>query len=308
MRIIELETMGVRGLADGSWRFQGDRNGPGQVTLVTGPPRVGLTTFLEAITYTPALLAIGGWVPGAEEGLRSGGSAATIRTTWSLDPDESAFAGIITQTVPAEVTFQRGALATAEADPGLMALLARYDHAPTTCKVVSIPARRFLGGPSLFSDFEFEQRQKHLSPAADKFAGLASALARQAMGSGAAQLAEVQRLFAELTGTTRIAEPEPKEGLSFRSVSGDVVTPARLSASEQNALVLAAVPVLLGLQSSIVLLDTPESGLAPGEAARWVDVLRAWSPQTQWIIATRDAALLKQVEPAARIELSSRSA
>lgn len=307
MRIIELETMGLRGLADRAWSLRPDGVGVGHVTVVTGPPRVGLTTFLEGIAYTAALLGVGGWVPSSDDGLRGDDSGAKIRTIWRLDDDECAFSGVVEETMTAEVTFRRDALARAESDPGLMALMSRWDHKPTTAKVVSIPARRSIGGGgySAFSDFEFEQKQKHLSPAADKFAGVQAALARHAIGLGErARFEAVQQLFSELCGSVQLVGVASSGEPSFRLASGATVALSRLSLSEQNALVLAAVPVLLGLQRSVVLLDTPEIGLAPGAAVQWIDALRAWAPEAQWIVATRDRALVEHVEPASRIELA----
>ena len=50
----------------------------------------------------------------------------------------------------------------------------------------------------------------------------------------------------------------------------------------------------LGDEQSLVLLDTPETGLAAGEAARWLTVLAGSLPRAQFIVASRDAALCAQ--------------
>jgi hypothetical protein len=310
MRIVHLETVGVRGLVDGAFTFAPERGGQGHVTVVTGPPHAGLTTFLDAIALSAAQLKVGGLTPDSAAALRAGGSAATIRSTYWLEEDERKVAGVVEETTDAEVIFRRGQLGRAEADPGLLALMSRYTHAPELSKVVLIPARRVSDGsfPAL-SDFEVDQGYKHLSPSPEKFAGLPYALMKDASGFGRRErFAEVQKLFSELVDSARLAGVGPLGQLDFSLRSGLRVPLPSLDFTERNAFVLAALPVVLGLQRSIILLDTPEMGLAPGVAARWLEALRAYTPEAQWIIATRDPAVIALVDPAARIDLGARSA
>jgi hypothetical protein len=304
VRILRLETTGVRGLRDAAWALDPDRGGAGHVTVVTGPPLSGLTAFLDAIAFGAARLVANGLRPDAAAVVRAGGEAALIRTTYGLDAAERAFGGVVEETLTAEVVFQRSGLGRAHADPALLGLMARYDHAPSTSKVVSIPARRVAdGGAPMLSDFESEQRLLHFSPDLGKFAGIPSALLKHASGFGErARFEATARLFGELSGGARLAGVGPV-GLVFELVSGARVQLAQLSFSERNAFVLAAMVVLAGLSSSIVLLDTPEMGLAPGLAARWLDALRKETPDAQWIVATRDPAVLASVPPEAQIAL-----
>jgi hypothetical protein len=308
VRILSLETLGVRGLADGTWTFEPDRNAPGHTVIVTGPPHAGLTTFLDAIAVSAAVLAVGGFTPSADDVLRSGGSAARVGSTWWLNADERAFAGLREESTEAEVVFQRGETPRYEADPGLLGLMSRYDHKPGTSKVVLIPARRVTGGATrAFLDFELDQQTKYLSPSADKYAGVPGALARHAAGLGErARFDDAQRLFAELSGTAQLRGVGDGGKLEFTLASGGSVDFAQLGSTERHAFVLAAVPPLLGLARSVVLLDTPEMGLPPGMAARWLDVLRDYAPLAQWIVTTRDPSVVAKVEPSARIELKTR--
>jgi hypothetical protein len=311
MRIIKLETNGVRGLRDASWTLEPDRSGPGHATVVTGPPQVGLTTFLDAIAMRAARLAVTGMPPGAAEVLRVGGKAATIRSTWWIDAEERAFGGTHEETLDAEVVFKRDELARADADPALLGLMSRYDHSPTLSKVVSIPTRRLSdGGFPAFLDFEVDQQFKHLTDDPEKFAGVPLALARHALGLGdSARFEGVQRLFAELCPSVRLVGANRTTMLLEFALSSGLRLPLkRLSFAERNAFILAAVPALYGLQRSVVLLDTPELGLAPGVAARWVDALRRYAPEAQWIIASRDPEVVASVEPASRIQLERRAA
>lgn len=305
MRILELETSGVRGLREGSFRFEPSRGGQGHVTVVTGPPQAGLTTFLDAIAISAARLAVGGPAPRADDVISAGGRAAMLRTTWWLDADERAYGGILEETSKAEVVFQRNELGRADGDPGLLGLMSRYDHSHTLSKVVSIPARRVADGAfPAFADFEADQQYKRLSASPERFAAVPSALVNHALGIGdPARFEDAQRLFRELCGSVRLIGATKAGQLEFLLPTGACVPLAQLSFTERNALVLAAVPALLGLQRSIILLDTPELGLAPGVAARWLAALRAYAPSAQWIVASRDAELVASVDPAARIEL-----
>jgi hypothetical protein len=308
VRIVQLETTGVRGLRDGSWTFE---PGPDRdLTVVTGPPQAGLTTFLDAIALTAARLAFGGVRPDAADALREGASTAVVRSTWRLDASERAFGGLIEETARAEVVFQRGGLGRADADPALLGLMSRYDHSPATGKVYTFPARRVDDSVSpLLGDFEADQRQKHLSPDASKFGGLSPALARLSAGAGdRARFEAAQRLFAELTGSATLAGISPAGHLTFALGSGLHVPLHRLSFGERNAFVLAATAALAGLDRSVVLFDTPEMGLAPGVAARWVETLRRNTPGAQWIVASRDPAVLSAAGRDAVLDLSGRAA
>jgi hypothetical protein len=80
--------------------------------------------------------------------------------------------------------------------------------------------------------------------------------------------------------------------LAFSVRSGGRVPLSQLGFVERNAFVLAAAPVVMGLQRSVVLLDLPELGLAPGAAVRWLEVLRGYAQHAQWIVASRDPALV----------------
>ena len=306
MRILGLETAGIRGLRDASWTLLPERGGAGHLTVVTGPPSSGLTTFLDAIALTAARLAVGGTVPSSEDALRAGARSAAIRSTWQLDSEERAQGGLLEETTPAEVIFTRGAVPRADADPALIGAMSRYDHQPSTSKVVLFPARRITDGAfPAFSDFEVDQRFKHLSSQPDKFAGLPYAVVKHAAGRGErARFDDVQRLFVELCDSARILGVTSTGQLEFGIGNGPRVSLSQLGFAERNAFVLAAMPVLMGLHRSVVLLDTPDLGLAPGMAARWMDVLRGYAPEAQWIVASRDPALVAMVDPACRIELS----
>ncbi len=275
------------------------------MTVVTGPAGAGLTTFLEAIACTAARLAVGGLAPSAADVVRAGEGIAMLRTSWWLAPDERAFGGIAEETTDAEVVFQRGGLGRADADPALLGLMSRYDHSAGVGKVVSIPARRYgEGTPLPLGDFVVDQRLSRFSSDPSKFSSFLGALVKHASGNGErARFEAAQGLFGELCQTARLVWAPVTGEVEFAVGSGLRIPLRGLSASERNAFVLAAAPALLGLQRSVILLDTPELGLGTGQAARWMGVLRSHLPEAQWIVATRDPELVASVGPESRIEL-----
>ena len=304
MRITELTTTSVRGLRDGTWSF-GATGAPSQrsTTIVTGPAGAGTTTFLEAIALSCRRLATGVAMPPVQDVLRAGDRAAFLRSQWLLDADEMAFGGVSTDLVSAEVVVQREGLGRLLADPALLGLMSRYDHSPALSKVVLIPARRVTDGAmSGFADLETQLRFSRLNPEPSKFDGLPSALAALGSKLPEARYAAVGRLMRELVPTVQLAVTSPTM-LEFALPSGMQVPLHALGFAERNAFVLAACVVLMGLQRSVVLLDTPEMGLPPGVAAHWLRALRGAAPEAQWIVASRDPGVIQSVEPMDRIEL-----
>ena len=111
MRILNLETQGVRALPDGvEWSFA-----PAPVVLVTGPQGCGLTTFLASIAWSAASMGNGELAPSAADVVRGGGRSATIRTRWALDDDEKVEGGTVADSLDAEVVYDTGRLDRADA-------------------------------------------------------------------------------------------------------------------------------------------------------------------------------------------------
>lgn len=295
MKVLDVQTLGVRALRDGAYRLHPGPGAESHVTLVTGPVSAGVTTLLEAVAFTAARLRPGGIVPDAEDVIRTGTSSAEIRTTWWLDPAERAAGGVREEMIPAEVRFRRGALGPADGDPALLSMMARYDHRHETAKVVLIPARRVTDSAiPLFADFEAEQRHTHLFGSPDRFAGLPAALARLGGGHGdKARFDDARRLFDEVSPGTRLLGVSGSGQLQFGLRRGGLLRLAQLGFAERNLFVLAAAVPVMGLGRSVILLDTPELGLGPGLAARCLDVLRGYAPEAQWIVASRDPDVLR---------------
>lgn len=289
MKLVELETIGVRGLVDATTSTAAADGSPAPLFVVTGPSGVGTTTFVESIAFASSRLASAGPVDPALV-LRVGGAVATIRSAWWVDDDERRYGGLSESVTRAQVNFERGGLASADADPGLLGLMGRYDHSPETSKVVLFPASRVGDGPAGISDFEASQRLARFSTTGPKYAGLPRALA--ARSAETAVWDRAKRLFDELSPSAKLAGVDGLGQIEFTTRAGLRVPLFRLSTSERNAFVFAGAVALMGLERSVLLVDTPEAGLPVGLAARWVASLRERTPNAQWIVATRDPELV----------------
>lgn len=300
MRILNLETQGVRALRDGmDWAFA-----PVPVVVATGPQSCGLSTFLASIAWSAASMGNGEMAPAAVEVVRGGGVAATIRSRWSLDDEERAVGGSVAESFDAEVVFHTARLNRADADPALLGAMSKYDHSSQRAKVVLVPARRVTdAGYPAFFDFELDQRRRRYSDQPDKFASFPAAVSKLVLGGDRARFDAIRETFGRMAGGARLVGANQSLQPEFDLPSGPRVTLSKLSHAERNAFVLAALPALLGLDRSIILLDTPELGLAPGRARQWMDALVAAAPSAQWIVATRDPDLLQATPPEARLEL-----
>jgi hypothetical protein len=291
MKLLRLETHGIRSLPDREVEVGDARGATSPVVVVTGPPSAGITTWLEALVGSLARVARLGFAPEPDDLLRSGASTGRVRSVWALDEDEQRFAGLDLEPTDAEVVFQRGGIGHVDADPGFMGLLDRYDHRPETSKIVFIPARRTTEAsfaPS--SDLEGEMRQYRLAFGEAKLGHLPRFTSQLAERSPE-RFARLSQLFQALSGTARL-----ERGVTIEAATAEGLRlPLRkLSTTEQSAFVLAAMVVLLGLDRSVIVVDAFDLGLATGTAARWLDVLREATPAAQWIVGARDPALVER--------------
>ncbi len=306
MRLVSLETSGVRALADAAWQLGEELGEPPPMTVVTGAASAGLTTWLEAVAVTAARLSTAGPVPEPDRMISSRGDAATIRSTWLLDEEERRYGGLAEERTTAQLVFRRGSLPRADADPALLGLMSRYDHRPTTSKVVFVPALRAAEATlSPMGDFEAEQRRVRVSTDPGKYGGLARAVCR-AFREDTPQFQRVADLFSRLCSTARLVGVAGNGQPDFAVDGGGRLPLSRLGFTERNAFSLAALPIVCGLERSLILLDTPEIGLPPGVAVGWVGALRETAPDAQWIVASRDPELVGSALPSARIVLARR--
>lgn len=293
MKLLSFAMSGVRYLPDLSIVF-GEEGSVPPVHLITGPPVSGTSSVLEAIAAAVAQLNSGGTTPDAADVVGWGGGLARIRTKWLLDDEERLYAGLVEETSEAETYYRRGAPGTAEADPGLLGIMSRYSHDRSVGKVVLIPAARVPDSSfAKLSSFEAEMAMTYLSGDPSKFSCLARAVSRLAQPGGdrptfdrIAELFSMMCDSAILFGVGNSGSPE------LSRIGAGLVPIHKAGFSERNAFVLAAATIAMGLDKSVVLLDTPEMGLPAGMARRWVSALSQATPNAQWIVATRDRDLL----------------
>lgn len=299
MKLLEFETFGFRHLPDKVWSLTDPSGAPQALQVVTGPPACGLSSFLEAIAISAARLGNVGAAPEPDRYIRAGQSSVRIRSVWELDDDEVAFGGLKEAVTEADMTFRRGGIGQLDADPGLLGVLARYSHKPDLAKVMWFPTLRVTNaGFTPIADFEADQKHAHLDANVEKFAGLPRAIAQLGFAASsdpgkAGMFPKIQSLFGALAPTSRLVGMSPTGQPEFQLRNNARVPLPKLSFTERNAFVLAASVVLMGLDRSIVLLDTPELGLSPGAAAGWIDTLRGATPNAQWIVASRDQRLVE---------------
>ena len=295
MKLLQLQLKAYRGLAELNVSFSEASGAARPITVLTGPPCVGLTSVLEAIVLSAARLGGTGGLPDPTDHLRQDAAGAVLVTSWELDEEEQRRGGTRSALQEAKLVIRRAGLGAIDADPALLAAHHSYDHKPTTSKVMYFPAARVSNAAyAPIRDFENEQKQAHLLTTADKFSSLPRALMGLVLSGQNEMFDRVKALFQELAPSCRLAGLSSAGQPEFSSRSGGVVALRRLSTTERNAFVFAASSVLMGLEQSLVLLDTPETGLAAGEAARWLTVLAGSLPRAQFIVASRDAALCAQ--------------
>jgi hypothetical protein len=194
---------------------------------------------------------------------------------------------------------------SSDADPGLLGLMSRYDHTADVSKVVLFPARRVGDDAApMLSDFEASQRLMRFSATTSKYAGLQRALATH---TDKGVWENAQRLYAALSPSSKLSGVNSLGQIETTTSAGLKVPIYRLSFSERNAFVFAASVALMGLERSVILVDTPELGLPVGLAARWINALRERTSEAQWIVASRDPELVGLAGKSGLVELGRKS-
>jgi energy-coupling factor transporter ATP-binding protein EcfA2 len=283
--------MGCRGVADGVYPLA---TSTGNVVAITGAPGCGKTSLLDMIAAGKEIVAPYGTAPAPSDVLRPGLDACKIVIEWGLNDDELAYAGLEGPS-KTEAIVRRSGLPDADGDPGLVAVLERYSHYAGYGKIDYFPDDRAISQHAvLVSDLVVDQQLHRLTRGAAKYAAL-SRFTRQALtGQDEGRLGEtLKELFHRLCPRKKLVGVGGLGTPVFHTESGGEMPVDKLAASEKMAFLFAATFVMVGLHESVVLIDTPELRLGPGEAARYVRELAAFAPTSQLVVATMDPAVLE---------------
>jgi hypothetical protein len=304
VKIIRATFLSIRGVPDGTYDLAHPVSGaPNSMVLVTGPEASGKTRFLEALLATKE--AIGPYGPMIEGGtwLRPGNQTAKIMVTYALDEEERQYAGTSDHIVDGEATFLAERVRR-DADEGLVALLARYEHGPGSGKVEYFPSSRRLSplGP-YHGTGVIEQRLQRALKDPTKY-GFVVRFLRDLPQDPATTKAFSQQLE-RLSPSCRYVAGEPQRGLPrcFSSRGGPAATISELSETEQQAVLFAATAVNIGLSRSLVFIDRPELGTSPLRAAEFVEALSSLGQDNQVIMASSSPEFLAVLPKANIIRL-----
>jgi energy-coupling factor transporter ATP-binding protein EcfA2 len=304
MKILRATFLGVRGVPEGSYDFSHPATGaPQGVVVITGPEASGKTRFVEAILATKeAIGPYGPMSPGAAW-LPPGSMVAKVALSFALDEEERQYVGTSQAVVDGEATFLRDRVRR-DADEGLVALLMRYEHGKEAGKVEYFPASRRLSpqGP-YHGTGALEQRMQRASKEATKY-GFVVRFLRE-LGQMPAEAKAFAANLERLSPSCRYAPGEPTPGLPrcFSSRGGPAVSVSELSETEQQAVLLAATAVVIGLHRSLVLLDRPELCASPERAGALVEALAQLGDDNQLLLASSSSEIIAAVPPYSVIRL-----
>jgi hypothetical protein len=280
MRIATVSTLGVSGLVDRELAFEGrESDGPARVVALTGARGRGKTRLLEAIAAAKESAAPYGALPASSDWTREG-RPAKVQISWWLDEDERSFAGVVEPALSTETLFLHDKLPQSSGDPGLRAILARYEHRTTSGKVDYIPAdRRIPRFASRSSSLLFDQKQRRLGRDEGKY-GVLPHFVVELYRHRPEEAAQIADAFARLSGGRRLLGIDDVGGLMFDAPSGGTLTLERLPRADETAFLLAATLFMIGIERSVVLFDVPELHQASARSSRRLRRRSGWWHRT----------------------------
>ncbi|MBK6513866.1 MAG: hypothetical protein IPG04_07010 [Polyangiaceae bacterium] len=302
MKLSRATFLGIRGLPDVTFDLTSPDTGrPHPVVVLTGPPESGKTRALEAILAAKDVLAPYDVAPEDGEGwVRGGRDAAKVELTFALDALEQRRYGLPERAL-AEVIFTPDEVA-ADADQGLVALLAEYDHTPKNGKVDYFAARRGLARHVQTSFTADDQRPHRTTGGPSKYAFVPAYLASLANDDAAAR--RFQGMLSRLC--PRLAYARPKSGDPTRCIAAHGRAPAHpqeLSSTEVDAVLWAATASLVRFDRSLVLVDRPELSSDEASFATWLQAARDLAEDLQLILASASPAVIASVDESAVLRL-----
>lgn len=317
MRILDLATEGFK-VPDGVHPFRDAKTAAKDVwpaeasdlVVVVGPPGSGKSVFLRLVAAAKEVFAPYGSPPDLRRLLRSGRKTGKLTARFVLSEADLASAGVEEPEVTIEVNVEPSG-SVAVADEALRKAFGPLDSASPVTRWELFPAPRSMrvdqweiGHPPLSAAIEAARR---LTADPTKYevlrrvffeAALAQAteIARALDGRGVALAGEGTDRFGAYRAAVATMCPDLRlDAVEMRAAaaaptfarrSGERVTIAELTGSEEQGVLFAFAAVWLGLRGGLVLVDTPEIGISTGEQAGFVERLLALGQGSQTVLAT----------------------
>lgn len=144
MRLLQIETENVLGVADGSYPFaRRGHDSLASATIITGPSGAGKTSLLGAIVFGREALAGYGPPEKPEKPLRVGASKGRLRIRFELEETECATEVADAQVLDRTIELGQGAALPTVSKP-LRALFGRFGERSATGALDYFPDNRTL--------------------------------------------------------------------------------------------------------------------------------------------------------------------
>lgn len=327
MKILKLVLKNFRGAPDGAYSFA-PRGTPLDLVLVTGRPRCGKTSLLEAIIAAKEAVGRYGAPLVPRQLLRHGVDSGDIQATWLLSEAEASWAGLQQREWITRYSFARTAGAATH-ERKLERIFSRYGHAASQAKFEYFPAGRQLPAswpPLPEAASELDEARIRLIADPDKYAEIYRTLADVALEDGLRTarllgpaiaiarhegdaLSPFRDAIAAVAPHLRLQGVGTYDGellFQFARRDGSVVELRELSGAERQAVIFGVTFRRIGLNNSVVLIDLPELHIHPEEQSRFCSAVATLGTGNQIIATTSSADVLRATSSEQIIEMEGR--